>query len=72
MDLHGDRLLDILDGDAAMSDKTFWVNVYPGPAFQPRETRQECDQTAGGDRVACVKVEYTEGQFDEDEGANQL
>lgn len=56
--------------DAALVDATarreFWVNVYPGQAYQARDTKSECDQTAGGDRLACVRVPYHDGQFDED------
>lgn len=48
---------------------TVYVNVYRGttPTFGGTyPSRAECDQagTSSG-RVACVKVTYTEGQFDE-------
>ena len=48
------------------AEKFFWVNIYPDGCYQPRNTQEECDQTAGGDRVARIRVTYFEGQFDSD------
>lgn len=51
--------------------KTVYVNVYRGrdtPAFgDPYPSRAECDRIAGRgpERTGCIKITYTEGQFDE-------
>lgn len=44
-----------------------YLNIYPGKSGMcSHTTRKEADLAANGpDRLACVRVEYTEGQFDE-------
>ena len=42
-----------------------WVNFYPDKACVPYSTRREADFCAGSTRIACVKVPWVEGQFDE-------
>jgi hypothetical protein len=42
-----------------------WVNVYIGggeifSALHP--TRKEADECSDGDRIACIKIEYEEGE----------
>ena len=49
------------------SMKEFWVNVYPDNCYQVRDTKSECDETAGSDRMACLRVQYEVGQFDKGE-----
>ena len=44
-----------------------WVNVYRDGQFvmfgKEQTCKCDCDnQTGGGDRIACVKVEFTEGE----------
>lgn len=46
----------------------FWVNIYPDGrdrAYQACDSKASCDQCAGGDRLACVRVPYADGQFDD-------
>ena len=42
--------------------KVTYLNLYEG---RRHHTRAEADKGAGTGRIACVKVEYMEGQFDE-------
>lgn len=41
-----------------------YLNIYRGFYVAAYKTRQEADSAAGG-RVACVRVEYREGQYDD-------
>ena len=41
-----------------------YVNVYPTRVGWCR-SKHDADSTASRDRIACIRVEYTEGQFDE-------
>lgn len=41
----------------------FWVNVYPLSFGSDRyETKDQADRGAGRTRIACVRVEFTEGE----------
>lgn len=46
-----------------------YVNVYgddgDGYTYAVRKDRATADERAGDGRIACVRIEYTEGQFDE-------
>ena len=44
---------------------TMYVNVYETSISVARRTREEADQHAAPRRVACVRVEYKKGQFDD-------
>jgi len=44
--------------------KTLWVNVYED-TFATHKTKRWADDKAAYDRIARIKVEYEEGQFDE-------
>ena len=50
--------------------RVVWVNMYPsavGTAIAfGYETNDIADEFAGGAREACIRVEYTVGQFDEE------
>lgn len=60
LDSHDDDLIDV------PVEKTVWLNMYPGGATSVHHhTRDEADRIAMPPRIACVKVTYTEGQFDE-------
>lgn len=39
-----------------------YVNIYPDG---PHESRQAADLRASSSRIACVRIEYHEGQYDE-------
>jgi hypothetical protein len=46
--------------------KVMWINVYPHGAFSNKHpTKEEADKWADETRIARIKVEYYEGQFDE-------
>lgn len=64
-----DRYLITVYGDEKANlvnvpeEVTGYVNIYPdGP---PYSSRAEADSVAGSNRIACVKVTFREGQFDE-------
>lgn len=40
-----------------------YINVYPHSVMH--DTRSSADKYAGANRIACVRVEFEEGQFDE-------
>lgn len=43
-----------------------YLNVYPGSFSSDKyETRQDADRMAGKARIACVRIEFIPGQFDE-------
>lgn len=43
-----------------------YFNFYSDGAIgNDQESRKEADDNAGPDRIACVRVEFTEGQFDD-------
>lgn len=45
-----------------------WVNCYPDSSEQvgyAYSSKEEADRRAVPTRTACIRVEYTEGQFDE-------
>lgn len=42
-----------------------WENCYPEGEFYTYSSREEADRHAASDRIACIRVEYAEGQFDE-------
>ena len=43
-----------------------WVNVYPvADVVVLRKSRQLADDEADPSRIACVRVEFDEGQFDD-------
>ena len=45
--------------------KTGYINIYPHRSFCEYPTRKEADRFAGRSRLACVKITYTEGQYDD-------
>ena len=43
-----------------------YINMYPnGCRGRAHESRAKADNSAGSSRIACVRVEFKEGQFDE-------
>ena len=38
-----------------------WVNVYPNDDISAYETREEADRAADHRRIACVEIEFEEG-----------
>ena len=51
-----------------------WLNVYPTTGFYesffkygvyPYASREAADEHAAGGRIACIRVEFEEGQLDE-------
>lgn len=42
-----------------------WVNCYPDDTFYAYSSKEEADRLAALHRIACIHVEYAEGQFDE-------
>lgn len=65
------------DGKRDPHRQPFVRNVPPAPVARyfnfysdglignDHENRKEADDNAGPDRIACVRVEFTEGQFDD-------
>ena len=58
-----------VSNDLLPEKKTAYLNMYPpgSPPARMHPRREDADiwQRAGGRRVACVKIEYYEGQFDD-------
>lgn len=42
-----------------------YVNIYLNNVGCLSCSRSSADSSAGSDRTACIRIEYTEGQFDE-------
>ena len=42
-----------------------YLNMYDGGAVFGHATREFADENAGGARIACVRVEFEEGQYDD-------
>lgn len=42
-----------------------YVNVYPANAIGHYKTRDDANIGAGANRLACLRIEYTEGQHDD-------
>ena len=42
-----------------------YLNVYTDRAGRVHLTRETADNNAGPGRIACVRIEYTAGQFDD-------
>lgn len=55
--------LDILH--KVKEKKAVWVNAYADETFRVHGSKECADINAENDRVARIKVEYEEGQFDE-------
>lgn len=42
--------------------KKGWVNIYPDIASGAYESKEKADRAASRSRIACIKIEYEEGQ----------
>jgi hypothetical protein len=63
LDRGGDSFLDLVPVPVT---RTAYINVYPsGMSVLSHPTRARADENAASNRIACVKVTYTKGQFDE-------
>ena len=49
----------------APEKKTLWINIYADGTSRTRTLKGEADLCARAGRIARIKVEYEEGQFDE-------
>ena len=45
--------------------RVVWVNMYPDGVASFYSMKEDADGRAASDRHACIRVEYTVGQFDE-------
>lgn len=48
------------------SKRVMWVNVYNDDLFVYHRDRAHCDKNAEDGRIARLRIEFTEGQFDEE------
>jgi len=55
-DMHGAQIENVTERDEC------WVNIYPAGTPAAHSTRELADKYAGHDRIACVRVEYEEGE----------
>jgi len=57
---HGDTVFDLF---MAPVKYTIWINIYPG-AYVNGEyaSKDDADKAAFKDRIACIKVEFEEGE----------
>jgi hypothetical protein len=43
--------------------KTGWINIYPKSLVSNScRSKEEADEAAGTDRIACIQITYTEGE----------
>lgn len=62
--LYGDSPADLIS--EIKPKQVMWANVYVCPAFDTHHSsREDADKYAGTGRIARVRVEFEEGQFDE-------
>ncbi len=59
--------LDLIEPYTELKRGTGYLNVYDNgcTATYAYKTKLEADQKAVGSRIACIRVEWTEGQYDE-------
>ena len=46
--------------------RVVWVNMYPSGYASAADSKDGADEQASRDRHACIRVEYTVGQFNEE------
>ena len=72
------RIADALDGAHVLSGRNkardlvkvkpkrvLWLNVYPDGDSSSHESREDADSRSLDGRIACLKIEFAEGQFDD-------
>lgn len=42
-----------------------YVNIYPNGTVFDHKSKRDAENVAGASRLACIRVEYEEGQFDD-------
>ena len=57
--LNEQRNIDLVDVPVK---HTRWINVYNGNIYHTHPTRKEADEYGGTNRIACIKIEYEEGE----------
>ncbi len=53
---HADDLVNIVEKHVR------WINIYNGGCSVPHKTKPEADLNAAGSRIACLRVEFEEGE----------
>lgn len=61
----GDNILDLIEPYIEPKRGVGYLNIYNSLISRLHETRQEADRFADKERLACIRVEWTEGQFDD-------
>ncbi len=56
--------LDLIN--APEPKRVSWVNLYPDQHGDAYKTKAEADEFCAHNRIACVRVEWSPGQFDEE------
>ncbi len=56
--------LDLIN--APEPKRVAWVNLYPDQYGGAYKTKAEADEFCAHNRIACVRVEWSPGQFDEE------
>ena len=51
--------------DLVPAKKVQYLNIYRSDWARMHETKEDADRRANGNRLACVRIEYEEGQFDD-------
>lgn len=60
----GASSLDLIN--APEPKRVAWVNLYPDQHGSAYKTKAEADEFCAHNRIACVRVEWSPGQFDEE------
>lgn len=56
------KVLDLVE---VKPKRILWLNVYPDDEVHAHESREDADGSSGDNRIARLKIEFEEGQFDE-------
>ncbi len=59
------RGFDLVEEWKEPAQGTEWINVYPYGTTQTRLSRENADASAFPNRIARIRVDWVEGQFDE-------
>lgn len=59
----GSSYLDLVEVEVTLK-RVLWLNVYPGGIFV-HDSREYADKCSTENRIARLKIEFEEGQFDE-------
>jgi len=60
--VHVDAITHFLVHKYPPEKHTAWLNAYPDGSYAPHDTEEDAGRHAAGDRLACIKIKWTEGE----------